>query len=84
MQKRPIKRISLYNEFHCIGAACSVNCCRGWKVPIDRDMYLKYLKEKGLFGFLLRCSIHHSGDLTAFRSTLHGCPFWGLDRLCRM
>ena len=84
MQKRPIKRISLFNEFHCVGAACSVNCCRGWKVPIDHNMYLKYLKEKGIFGFLLRCSIHHSKDIIAFRSTLHGCPFWGFDRLCRM
>ena len=82
--KRQIKRISLYNEFHCTGAACPVNCCRGWKVPIDRSMYLKYLKEKGFFGFLLRCAIHQSGDITAFRSTLHGCPFWGFDRLCRM
>ncbi len=79
-----IKRISLYNEFHCVGAACPVNCCRGWKVPINHDMYLKYLNEKGLFGFLLRCCIHRSGDITAFRSTLHGCPFWGFDRLCRM
>lgn len=52
-----IKRISIYNEFQCVGAACSVNCCRGWKIPIDHDMYLKYLAEKGLLGTMLRCSI---------------------------
>lgn len=79
-----IKRISILNEFHCIGADCSFNCCRGWKVPIDHDMYMKYLNEKGLFGTLLRCSIEKTEELVAFRSTPHGCPFWGLDHLCTM
>ena len=79
-----IKRISIYNEFQCVGAACSVNCCRGWKIPIDHDMYLKYLAEKGLLGTMLRCSIEKKDDVAAFRSTLHGCPFWGFDHLCRI
>ena len=77
-----IRRISILNEFQCTGADCSFNCCRGWKVPIDHDMYLKYLNEKGLFGTLLRCSIEKTDELVAFRSTPRGCPFWGLDRLC--
>lgn len=79
-----IRRISILNEFRCTGADCSFNCCRGWKVPIDHDMYLKYLNEKGLFGTLLRCSIEKTDELVAFRSTPRGCPFWGLDRLCTM
>lgn len=79
-----IKRISILNEFHCTGADCSFNCCRGWKVPIDHDMYMKYLHEKGVFGFLLRCSIENKEELIAFRSTPHGCPFWGFDHLCTM
>lgn len=79
-----IKRISIYNEFQCVGASCSVNCCRGWKIPIDHNMYLKYLTEKGLFGTILRCSIEKKEDMAAFRSTLHGCPFWGFDHLCKI
>ncbi|MDE7476352.1 MAG: flagellin lysine-N-methylase, partial [Lachnospiraceae bacterium] len=79
-----IKRISILNEFQCTGADCSVNCCRGWKVPVDYDMYMKYLNEKGVFGILLRCAIEKKEDFAAFRSTLHGCPFWGLDHLCMM
>lgn len=79
-----IKRISILNEFQCTGADCSVNCCRGWKVPVDHDMYMKYLNEKGVFGTLLRCSIEKKEDLVAFRSTFRGCPFWGFDRLCTM
>ena len=79
-----IKQISFYHDFQCVGAACSVNCCRGWKVPIDNAMYLKYITEKGILGALLRCSIEKKEDITAFRSTLHGCPFWGFDRLCKI
>lgn len=79
-----IRQISILNEFQCTGADCSFNCCRGWKVPIDHDMYMKYLNEKGLFGTLLRCSIKKTEELTAFRSTPRGCPFWGFDRLCMM
>lgn len=79
-----IKRISILNEFQCTGADCSYNCCRGWKVPINHAMYMKYLNEKGIFGILLRCSIEKKNGLVAFRSTLHGCPFWGFDRLCTM
>jgi len=77
-----IKRISILNEFQCIGTDCSFNCCRGWKVPIDYDMYTKYRKEKGAFGILLRCAIKKKEDFAAFRSTPHGCPFLGFDRLC--
>lgn len=79
-----IKRISIYNEFHCVGAACSFNCCRGWKIPVDHNMYLKYVNEKGLLGTLLRCSITKKKDMATFRSTLHGCPFWGFDHLCKI
>lgn len=79
-----IRQISILNAFQCTGAACSFNCCRGWKVPIDHDTYMKYLNEKGLFGTLLRCSIEKTDELVAFRSTPRGCPFWGLDHLCTM
>lgn len=79
-----IKRISILNEFKCTGSDCSASCCRGWKIPVDYDMYQKYLNEKGAFGTLLRCSIKKNDDFVSFRSTLHGCPFWGFDRLCTM
>ena len=79
-----IKRISIYQEFQCTGADCSVNCCRGWKVPIDADAYMKFIQEKGFLGTLLRCSIVKGGEITSFRSIFDRCPFWGLDRLCMM
>lgn len=77
-----IKRISIYNEFQCTGTDCPANCCKGWKIPIDKDSYLKFLHEKGIFGTLLRCSIIRGEDIISFRSGLGRCPFLGFDRLC--
>ena len=77
-----IKRISILNEFQCTGTDCSANCCRGWKVPVNHDMYMKYLNEKGAFGILLRCSVEKKDDFTVFRSIFQSCPFWGPDHLC--
>lgn len=77
-----IKRISIYHEFHCTGSDCPVNCCKGWQIPVDKNTCQKFLQEKGLFGILLRCSIVHKNDITAFRSVLGKCPFLGIDKLC--
>ena len=78
-----IKRISIFNEFKCTTEACPANCCRNiWKVPIDPDMYAKYRSEKGIWGLLLRCSTVNRQDMTIFRNTFRGCPFWGRDHLC--
>ncbi|MDE7266222.1 MAG: flagellin lysine-N-methylase [Lachnospiraceae bacterium] len=79
-----IKQISILKQFHCTGAACPSNCCRGWKIPIDDDAYEKYITEKGFFGFVLRCFLVKKEELTSFRCSKrhYRCPFWGLDRLC--
>ena len=78
-----IKRISIFNEFECIGKDCPENCCRSiWEIPIDPDMYTKYCNEKGIWGLLLRCSTVQRQDSTIFRNTFRGCPFWGADHLC--
>jgi len=79
-----IKQISILKQFQCTGAACPANCCRGWKIPIDDKAYEKYITEKGLLGFLLRCFLVKREELTSFRFGKHRCccPFWGIDRLC--
>lgn len=77
-----IRRISIYNEFNCIGADCPASCCRGWRVPVDEEACLKYLNKKGVFGTLLRYSIVKKDGITSLRSVFNCCPFWGPDRLC--
>lgn len=79
-----IKRISIYKDFHCTGSDCPVNCCRGWRIPIDDGAYMQYLHQKGAFGFLLRLLIEKRDGLVSFRYAQRGCPFWGPDHLCRI
>lgn len=80
--KREIRRISIFDEFQCVGQRCSINCCQGWKIPINHDAYMKYLYEKGLFGMKLRLFLKRGEQTASFRSPLGRCPFWGNDRLC--
>lgn len=77
-----IRRISFFDEFTCIGAECPVNCCMGWKIPVDYDVYMKYLNEKGLFGIKLRCLLKRNEETASFRSFRYRCPFWDDDHLC--
>lgn len=79
-----IKQISILKQFKCTGTACPSNCCRGWKIPIDDDAYARYITEKGLTGFILRCFLIKREEMTSFRCSKrqYRCPFWGVDRLC--
>lgn len=79
-----IRRLSICNQFKCIGAACPANCCQGWKIPLDYNTYIKYLQEKGFFGTKLRFFIRRNEDTAAFRSAFGRCPFWGGDHLCEI
>ncbi len=82
--KRKIRRISIFDEFQCVGQRCSINCCQGWKIPINHDVYMKYLHEKGLFGTKLRVFLKRGEQTASFRSPFGRCPFWGRDRLCNI
>lgn len=79
-----IRRLSICNQFKCIGAACPANCCQGWKIPLDYDTYIKYLQEKGFFGTKLRVFLRRNEDTAEFRSAFGRCPFWGSDHLCEL
>ena len=35
-----------YFDFHCIGPACSDNCCHSWPIEIDKAHYLRYRGQK--------------------------------------
>ena len=79
-----IRRLSICNQFKCIGAACPANCCQGWKIPLDYNTYIKYLQEKGFFGTKLKVFLIRNEDTAQFRSVLGRCPFWSGDHLCEI
>jgi lysine-N-methylase len=41
---KPFPRLepSYYETFRCVGAVCEDTCCRGWRVPVDKETYEKY------------------------------------------
>lgn len=43
LRKTCAVRPDFEKRFRCIGSSCEDTCCRGWKVDIDPDTYLKYI-----------------------------------------
>jgi lysine-N-methylase len=41
---KPLPRLqpSYYEAFRCVGAVCEDTCCRGWRVPVDKQTYEAY------------------------------------------
>jgi lysine-N-methylase len=41
---KPLTRLepSYYETFRCVGAVCEDTCCRGWRVPVDKETYQEY------------------------------------------
>ena len=37
-----VLRPDYYNDFKCTGSNCESNCCRSWKIFIEKDTYIKY------------------------------------------
>ena len=44
MTKFNVLSIDYYKEFECIGNKCEDNCCKEWKITIDKKTYNKYKK----------------------------------------
>jgi lysine-N-methylase len=41
---KPLPRLqpSYYETFRCVGSECEDTCCKGWRVPVDKQTYEKY------------------------------------------
>ena len=77
-----------YDDFHCIANKCIDNCCIGWNVYIDKNIYKKYKKVKGVFGKKLSNTInsikHNGNDLSYGKIKLKNniCPMMNEEKLC--
>lgn len=40
---------SFFDQFKCIGSACTDTCCAGWEIEVDETTAEGYLNEKGAF-----------------------------------
>jgi len=46
-----------YRDFKCIAGKCRDSCCIGWRVPIDKNSFIKYEQVKGKFANTLNINI---------------------------
>lgn len=73
---------SFFNDFHCIGSACSDTCCAGWEIEVDETTAEGYLQEPGAFGDRLRRELEVTDEECCFKLKENRCPFLNEQNLC--
>ena len=73
---------SFFDQFKCIGSACTDTCCAGWEIEVDETTAQGYLTEKGAFGDRLRREIGSEPGEYFFKLKNNRCPFLNKENLC--
>lgn len=73
---------SFFDQFKCIGSACTDTCCAGWEIEVDETTAQGYLAEKGAFGDRLRHEIGSEPGEYFFKLQNNRCPFLNKENLC--
>ena len=71
---------SFFDQFKCIGSACTDTCCAGWEIEVDETTAEGYLTEKGAFGDRLRREIGSEPGEYFFKLQNNRCPFLNKER----
>ena len=72
---------SFFDQFKCIGSACTDTCCAGWEIEVDETTAEGYLAEKGAFGDRLRREIGSEPGEYFFKLQDNRCPFLNKENL---
>lgn len=75
-------RINFYDQFHCPAGDCHLNCCKGWRVPIDEETLERYKKMPAKQRALALSRITKKEDTYVFRFREKGCSYWTKEGLC--
>lgn len=73
---------SFFDQFKCIGSACTDTCCAGWEIEVDETTAQGYLTEKGAFGDRVRREIGSEPGEYFFKLKNNRCPFLNKENLC--
>ena len=73
---------AFFDQFKCIGSACTDTCCAGWEIEVDETTAEGYLTEKGVFGDRLRREIGSEPGEYFFKLKDNRCPFLNKENLC--
>ena len=73
---------SYYNNFKCSGAECLLNCCRNWRIAIDKNTIEKYSKLKDDYSSYILENISARNECLILDRGF--CPFLDNDGLCKI
>ena len=91
MTKFNVLSIDYYKDFECIGNKCEDNCCKDWKITIDKKTYNKY-KKLPVSDFSKKLNNNINRDRKS-KSDKHyakinlidkKCPMFSKDGLCEI
>ncbi|MBR5115957.1 MAG: flagellin lysine-N-methylase [Lachnospiraceae bacterium] len=81
--KTTIRTILFYDRFSCLGKKCPLNCCHGWRIPLDDDCVRRYRREKSLIGLRARIALIGARP-EAFGRWHLNCPMLDPDGYCSL
>lgn len=88
-KKRKVLQPLYMKDFYCIGSACEDTCCKGWRVDLDKETYLKYkkvvnleLKDKMKKYVKRKHNQKSDGSYGQIKMENNACPFLDDKLLC--
>ncbi len=81
--KTTIRTILFYDRFSCLGKKCPLNCCHGWRIPLDDDSVRRFRREKSPVGLRARIAILGTRQ-PAFGRWHLNCPMLDPDGYCSL
>ena len=70
-----LRKPDYFDQFHCIGSACSDTCCAGWEIEVDEETSGRYQKLQGELGERIRRHLTVTEEESYFGLKNGRCPF---------
>lgn len=78
-----LRKPSYYDEFHCIGSACSDTCCANWEIEVDEESAARYTALGGMLGERMKQHLIVEENEAYFAMDENRrCPFLNQENLC--
>ena len=78
-----LRKPSYYDEFHCIGSACSDTCCANWEIEVDEESAARYTALGGTLGERMKQHLIVEENEAYFAMDENRrCPFLNQENLC--
>lgn len=80
-----LRKPSYFDQFHCIGSACSDTCCANWEIEVDEEAAKRYASFSGEMGAKLqRYMVTEENEVYFAMGENRRCPFLNQQNLCEL